>query len=224
MKLILESWRQYLKEEKEKKKEQEKIDVIDNTLYAVDIGDGAGSRYFAIVRTEDDGIVPFYQSSGKSTKDKAQGHWHIFLGFKPYKGTDRVGITLLKTQETIDLINNEPDGELAKIAKALPTHEFTKLEKAENSPERNNFVQQPGDEISYSEALVQSAIGNKWLYDAGALDPGTMARDIDPETDFIGFEKIPIGKLDVRIADKYKHKPLPARYNLAGSTPPEEDQ
>ena len=221
MKLILESWRQYLKEEKE---EKEKIDVIDNTLYAVDIGDGAGSRYFAIVKTKDNGIVPFYQSSGKSTKDKAQGHWHIFLGFKPYKGTDRVGITLLKTQETIDLINNEPDGELAKIAKALPTHRFTKLEQAKDSPERNNFIQQPGDEISYSEALVQSAIGNKWLYDAGALDPGTMARDIDPETDFIGFEKIPIGKLDVRIADKYKHKPLPARYNLAGSTPPEEDQ
>ena len=221
MKLILESWRQYLKEEKEKK---EKINVHKDTLYAVDIGDGAGPRYFAIVETEKNGIVPFYQSSGKSTEDKAQGDWHVFLGFKPYKGTNRVGITLLKTQETIDLINNEPDGELAKIAKALPTHSFDKLEKAENSPERNNFVQQPGDEISYSEALVQSAIGNKWLYDAGALNPGMMARDIDPETDFIGFEKIPIGKLDVRIADKYKHKPLPARYNLAGSTPPEEDQ
>lgn len=223
MKLLIENWRQYLKEEKEKKKEQEKIDVIDNTLYVVDIGDGAGPRRFAIVRTKDNGIVPFYQSSGKSTKDKAQGHWHVFLGFKPYKGTDLVGITLLKTQETIDLINNEPDGELAKIAKALPTHEFTKLEKAKDSPERTKFIRQPGEKIGYSEALFQSAIGNKWLYDAGALKPGTKAREIDPETDFIGFEEIPIGKL-FRVAAEDKHKPLPARYNLAGSTPPEEDQ
>ena len=217
MKLILESWRQYLKEE------QEKIDVIDNTLYAVDIGDGAGSRYFAIVKTKDNGIVPFYQSSGKSTEDKAQGDWHVFLGFKPYKGTNRVGITLLKTQETIDLINNEPDGELAKIAKALPTHRFTKLEQAKDSPERTEFKRRSGERIGYSEALFQSAIGNKWLYDAGALDSGTMARDIDPETDFIGFEKIPIGKL-FRVAAEDKHKPLPARYDLTSSTPPEEDQ
>ena len=209
MRLIYESWHMFL-EETEK---ENKIDIVDDTLYRVNIGDGAGPRYFTVVKTKEHGLVPFYQSSGKSTSDKSAGSWHIFLGFKPYKGVSRTGITLLKTRETIDMVNKHPEGELAKISKALEDRAFKSVIYAEESPEKDKFQVKEGDQIRYNEGLIQSAIGNKWLYDAGALDKGTLARKIDPETDFIGFEEIPISKL-YKMDPQHSDLLLPKRYDL----------
>lgn len=157
------------------------------------------------------GKVAFYRSSGKSTPGlKLEGEWHMFAGMKPY-ATD--GVIFSKHGGSVALTNGK-DAYLTKLSLALEeawekglisqnakrinmkdlASEY--LYKINSRIERMN--QQAGKIIydPYNIYDLQDAYLNHYLKEAGVLENGTMAKQINSSDDFIGLKDVHTATLD----------------------------
>jgi hypothetical protein len=218
MKKLLTEWKNYISENNREQVYRDNIEsnlqaymqwvlqrIVGNKLYISD-------KNFVVVNTSK-GNIPFYQSSGASTADKNRNDWHIFLGVKPYKNVEKVGATLFKTQETIDMANGG-DKELTLISICLG--EAWNQGILQNlSPESldgyvgayldniNTQISQRKEYQTYSPAAYKACVINYLLFKAKAIGAGTFASQIDPENDYIGLNDIPANKIDPSLpADK----------------------
>ena len=224
MKKLLTEWKDYISEDNREQIYRDSIEsnmqaymqwisqlIAGNKLYVSD-------KNFVVVKTSL-GNIPFYQSSGASTADKNKNDWHIFLGVKPYKGTQTKGMTLLKTQETINMANGS-NKELTLISICLGeawnqgTLQKLSQESLDGyvSAHLNNInkqISQYEEYQTYSPATYKACVINYLLYKAQAIGTGTFASQIDPEHDYIGLNEIPANKIDPSLSI---NKIFPALY------------